>query len=91
MKRNRPSAGATGESPRLRNRIAAALRSRGALRIHTAMLLLWTFSAGLLTTRGLLILGVHSMFLRYTIAIVVAYGAFLPGVRIVWPLLLESL
>ena len=65
-----------------RERIAAVLRSRFALRIHTSILLLWTFSAGLLTTKGLFALGVHSMFFRYTIAILVAYGAFLLGVRI---------
>lgn len=65
-----------------RERIAAVLRSRFALRIHTSILLLWTFSAGLLTTKGLFALGVHSMFFRYTVAIVVAYGAFLLGVRI---------
>ncbi len=66
----------------LRSRLAARLRTRFALRVHTAILLAWTFSAGLLTTKGLLVFGVHAMYLRYTIAIVVAYGAFLLGVRI---------
>lgn len=65
-----------------REHIAAALRSRFALRIHTSILLLWTFSAGLLTTKALFALGMQSMWLRYTLAIVVAYGAFLLGVRI---------
>jgi hypothetical protein len=65
-----------------RKGVAAALRSRFALRFHTSLLLLWTFSAGLLTTKALYALGMYSMFLRYTIAIVVAYGAFLLGVRI---------
>ncbi len=65
-----------------RGRIAAALHSRFALRFHTSILLLWCFSAGLLTTKGLFALGMQSMFLRYTMAIVVAYGAFLLGVRL---------
>ena len=65
-----------------RKGIAAALRSRFTLRFHTSILLLWTFSAGLLTTKALFALGMHSMFLRYSIAILVAYGAFLLGVRI---------
>jgi hypothetical protein len=65
-----------------RERIAAALHSRFALRFHTSILLLWMFSAGLLTTKGLFALGMQSMFLRYTIAIVVAYGAFLFGLRV---------
>ena len=65
-----------------RGRIAAALHSRFALRFHTTILLLWCFSAGLLTTKGLFALGMQSMFLRYTMAIVVAYGAFLLGVRL---------
>jgi hypothetical protein len=62
--------------------VAAMLHSRFALRFHTSILLLWMFSAGLLTSKALFALGVHSLFLRYTIAIVVAYGAFLLGVRI---------
>ena len=65
-----------------RERIAAALRSRFALRLHTSVLLLWTFSAGLLTTKGVYALGLHSMFWRYTLAILVGYAAFLLGVRI---------
>ena len=65
-----------------RGRIAAALHSRFALRFHTSILLLWCFCAGLLTTKGLFALGMQSMFFRYTIAIVVAYGAFLLGVRL---------
>jgi hypothetical protein len=58
------------------------LHSRFALRFHTSILLLWMFSAGLLTSKALFALGLHSLFLRYTIAIVVAYGAFLLGVSI---------
>jgi hypothetical protein len=58
------------------------LRSRFALRFHTSILLLWMFSAGLLTSKTLFALGLHSLFWRYTFAIVVAYGAFLLGVRI---------
>lgn len=65
-----------------RSVVAARLRSRFALRVHTAILLLWTFSAGLLTTKALFELGVQSMFWRYTLAMVVAYGAFLLGVRV---------
>lgn len=65
-----------------RERIAAALRSRFALRLHTSVLLLWTFSAGLLTTKGVYAWGLHSMFWRYTLAILVGYAAFLLGVRI---------
>lgn len=84
MARNRQkdasSAATTVRTPR--ERIAAVLRSRFALRIHTSVLLLWTFSAGLLTTKAMLLLGVQSMFLRYTVALAVAYAAFLAGVRI---------
>src|SRR5690242_9244419 len=65
-----------------RERIARALRARFALRMHTSILLLWTFCAGLLTTKALYALGMQTMWLRYFIAIIVAYGAFLLGVRI---------
>lgn len=71
-----------GSTVTTRDRIAGTLRRHFGLRIHTSILLLWSFSAGLLTTKGLLALGVHSMFWRYTFAVVVAYGAFLIGVRI---------
>ncbi len=65
-----------------RSRLGRALRERFALRMHTSILLLWTFCAGLLTTKALFALGMQAMWLRYLIAIVVAYGAFLLGVRI---------
>jgi hypothetical protein len=65
-----------------RIRLARSLRGRFALRMHTSILLLWTFCAGLLTTKALFALGMQAMWMRYLIAIVVAYGAFLLGVRI---------
>ena len=65
-----------------RQRITAALHSRFALRFHTSILLLWTFCAGLLVIKSLFALGMQSLSWRYTAAIVVAYGAFLLGVRI---------
>ena len=66
----------------LRTRVARELRARFALRMHTLVLLLWTFCAGLLTTKALYALGVQTMWLRYLLAILVGYGAFILGVRI---------
>jgi len=66
----------------VRIRLARSLREHFALRMHTSILLVWTFCAGLLTTKALFALGMQAMWMRYLIAIVVAYGAFLLGVRI---------
>jgi hypothetical protein len=67
---------------RPRQHLAQRLRSHFALRFHSTVLMMLTFSVGLLTTKGLLALGMHSMFWRYTIALVVAYGVFFLGVRL---------
>ena len=65
-----------------RERVAVLMRGKYALRVHTSILMLWTFSAGLLVTKGLYALGAQSLFWRYTVAILVGYAAFLLGVRI---------
>lgn len=52
------------------------------LRFHISLLLLWSFSAGFLVTKGLLWAGVHSMLWRYPLALLASYGAFFLGVRI---------
>lgn len=62
--------------------IARDLAHRFFLRFHVAIILLWTFLAGLLTTKLLLWVGSESMLVRYPLAIIVSYLAFLLGVRI---------
>ena len=51
-------------------------------RLHASLILLLTGSAGFLASFALLRLGVSSMWLRYPIAIVVAYGVFLLLLRV---------
>ena len=58
------------------------LLARFYLRFHIALILLWSFSAGLLLSKMLLWAGVHSMLLRYPAALLVSYGAFFLGIRI---------
>jgi hypothetical protein len=58
------------------------LSRRFFLRFHTFILIAWTFCVGLLTTKYLWWLDVDSMWLRYTLATLAAYGAFLVGVRV---------
>ena len=60
----------------------ARLLARFYLRFHISLLLLWTFSAGLLVTKAMLWAGVHSMLWRYPVTLLVSYGAFFLGVRI---------
>lgn len=63
-------------------KIAGRLLARFYLRFHISLLLLWTFSAGLLVTKAMLWAGVHSMLWRYPVTLLVSYGAFFLGVRI---------
>ena len=51
-------------------------------RLHASLILLLTGSAGFLASFALLRFGVSSMWLRYPIAIVVAYGVFLLLLRV---------
>jgi len=66
---------------RLKARIGGTLKRRFFLRFHVSLILAFTFCAGLVTTRCLLWLGVDTMWVRYLMAMGVAYGAFLLGVR----------
>jgi hypothetical protein len=63
-------------------KVATRLLARFYLRFHISLILLWSFSAGLLTTKAMLWAGVHSMLWRYPVTLLVSYGAFFLGVRI---------
>lgn len=52
------------------------------LRFHMLLIVLVSFFSGLLTTKWLYRIGLDTMWLRYVVALVVAYGIFLLGVRI---------
>jgi hypothetical protein len=52
------------------------------LRFHIALLILWSFCVGALTTKLLLLLGIHSMAARYAFSLLVSYLAFFVGVRL---------
>jgi hypothetical protein len=52
------------------------------LRFHIALLILWSFCVGALTTKLLLLLGIHSMAVRYAVSLLVSYLAFFVGVRL---------
>jgi tetratricopeptide (TPR) repeat protein len=67
---------------RIKARIAGTLKRRFFLRFHISLILVFTFCAGLVTTRVLLWLGMETMWLRYLAAMLVAYLAFLVGVRL---------
>ena len=67
---------------RIKARIGGVLKRRFFLRFHISLILVFTFCAGLVTTRALLWLGVDTMWLRYFVAMLVAYAAFLVGVRL---------
>ncbi|MEP7084578.1 MAG: hypothetical protein ABI854_07540 [Betaproteobacteria bacterium] len=77
--RGRIRVGATRpEVPSAANRLLAGFY----LRFHIALILLWSFSAGLLASKAMLWVGINSMLLRYPAALLVSYGAFFLGVRI---------
>lgn len=66
----------------VKQRITRELARRFFLRFHIALILIWTFCAGLLTTKLLLWAGNDSMLVRYPLAVVVSYLAFLLAVRL---------
>ena len=73
-----PDPAATTSADGLRRAIVA----RHAVRVHVALILAVCFGVGLAVTKLLLMAGIHAMWLRYAVALAVAYGAFLLGVRI---------
>lgn len=73
-----PASGADTGGPGAASRLLA----RFYVRFHISLLLLWSFSAGLLTSKAMLWAGVYSMLWRYPVTLLVSYGAFFLGVRI---------
>jgi len=66
-----------------RERLNGWLAKHFSLRLHMTIILVATFAAGLLTVHGLLAIHVAKLWLRYAIAVLVAYGAFL-GLLKIW-------
>src|SRR4029434_752841 len=62
--------------------VRKAILARYACRLHVALILGVCFVVGLLVTKALLVAGVHTMWIRYSLALVAGYLMFLLGVRI---------
>ena len=58
------------------------ITARYPVRLHAALILVACFVAGLGVTKGLLMIGVHAMWIRYSLALIAAYLTFLLGVWI---------
>lgn len=71
---------------RSKRQLAELLARRFFLRFHISLILLFSFAAGLLTTRLLLALGVESLLWRWPLGVLGAWGGFLLAVRLwlVW-------
>lgn len=67
-----------GAPASFRRQVAA----RFALRLHVILILSACFAVGLAVTKLLLMAGVSTLWLRYAVALVMAYLAFLLGVRL---------
>lgn len=65
---------------------AEALRARivrtHSVRLHVTLVLVASFATGLVATKLLLMAGVSTMWIRYALALAVAYVVFLLGVRV---------
>ena len=66
-----------------RARLNGWLAKHFSLRLHMTLILVATFAVGLLTVHGLFAIHVAKLWMRYAIAVLVAYGAFL-GLLKVW-------
>ncbi len=65
-----------------KRRLAGLLAKRFFVRFHLSLILLFSFAAGLLTTRVLLALGVETLLWRWPLAAFGAYAGFFLGVRL---------
>lgn len=65
-----------------KRRLAGLLAHRFFLRFHLSLILGFSFAIGLLATKGLLLLGLESLLLRWPMAVFAAYGGFLLGIRV---------
>ncbi|MRR51614.1 MAG: hypothetical protein EG825_11985 [Rhodocyclaceae bacterium] len=64
-----------------KKRLAAYFLKRFFVRFHVSLILAFAFAVGLLSTKGFLALGLDTMHWRWPLALLLAYGAFLLGVR----------
>ena len=64
-----------------RERLKQVILARFPVRAHLSLILAGCFASGLLATTLLHWAGVNSMLIRYPLALLVAYGAFLVGIR----------
>lgn len=69
-------------SAQAKRRLAGWLAKRFFVRFHLSLILGFALAAGLLATKGFLVLGLDTMHWRWPLALMVAYGAFLLGVRL---------
>ncbi|MBL8489401.1 MAG: hypothetical protein JNM82_01325 [Rhodocyclaceae bacterium] len=65
-----------------KRRLAGILGRRFFLRFHISLILAFAFATGLLATRGFLALGLDTLHWRWPLALLLAYGAFLLGLRL---------
>ncbi len=66
-----------------RDQLNGWLAKHFSLRLHMTVILVATFAVGLLTVHGLFAIHVAKLWMRYAIAVIVAYGAFL-GLLKMW-------
>src|ERR1043166_8849079 len=66
-----------------RERLNAWLAKHFSLRFHMTVILVATFAVGLLTVHGLFAIHVAKLWMRYALAVIVAYAAFL-GLLKIW-------
>ncbi len=76
------SASVVETAPPSEKRLAAVLEHRFFLRLHMTAILTATILVGLVTTRGLFLLHVNVFWLRYAVAVITAYAAFVGCVKL---------
>src|SRR6266480_3520523 len=76
------SASVAETAPPSEKRLAAVLEHRFFLRLHMTAILTATILVGLATTRALFLLNVNVFWLRYAVAVITAYAAFVGCVKL---------
>lgn len=65
-----------------RQKFTNALKKRLSLRFHMTLILLATSLVGVLCSKGMLVLGLDNVAIRYPVTVLVAYGVFFAAIKI---------
>jgi hypothetical protein len=73
-----------------RQKFISSLKKRSSLRLHMTVILLATSMAGVLASKGMFVIGLHNVAIRYPVTVLCAYLVFFAAIK-VWLWLMTDL